>query len=46
MYTIMGIAFIIGWIVIKTVTIFMGSKDKREINSMYRSFKPDRKDWN
>ena len=45
MYTIMGIGFIVGWIVIKVSTMFMNSTDRKEINSMYKGFKPNRKDW-
>ena len=45
MYTIMGLLFIVGWIVIKFVSMFMNSKDKQEINAMYKTFKPSRKDW-
>ncbi len=45
MYTVMGLGFIIGWIGIKFITIFMTKKDKNEINTIYKGFKPDRKDW-
>ena len=45
MYTITGILFIVGWIAIKVVTMFMNGKDRREINTMYKGMKPDRKDW-
>ena len=45
MYTIMGMLFIVGWIVVKALTLFMSKADKSEINTMYKSMKPNRKDW-
>ena len=45
LYIIVGMLFIVGWIVLKFALIFVSAKDRQEIDEMYKSFKPIKEDF-
>ena len=45
MYTVLGMSWLVGFIVLKVITIFMNKSDKTELSKDFRSFKPNKKDW-
>ena len=45
LYTVVGLAWLVGWICLKAVAIFMDKADKAEMSTLYKEFKPDRKDF-
>ena len=44
-YTIVGLAWLCGWIGLKVISLFMHKDDKVEMNELYKEFKPDKADF-
>ena len=44
-YSIVGMGFIVGWVVLKFALLFVSKADRKEINDMYKGMKPDKKDF-
>ena len=45
LYTVVGMLFIVGWVVLKVALVFISKVDSKEINDMYKEMKPDKKDF-
>ena len=45
LYTIVGMVFIVGWVVLKVALVFISKADAVEINDMYKEMKPDKQDF-
>ena len=45
LYTIVGLAWLVGWIGLKAIAIFMDKTDKTEMNTLYKEFKPNKGDF-
>ena len=46
LYTIIGLAWLVGWIGLKFISIVMNKSDSSEMNDLYKEFKPDKDSFN
>jgi len=46
LYTVIGLCWLIGWIVLKFVSIVMNKSDASEMGDLYKEFKPDKDNFN
>ena len=45
LYTILGLAWLVGWMIVKIIAAFYNKADAEEVNKLYKEFKPNKKDF-